>query len=120
MTENIVGKRYDFQVVCDKIDEKYFTFYTRAICKITKRTACINNLNGVLSELLIGHEAEKYDSYPQYYDSTWITLGEKAKRFAKIAKDFLVDSRFINYLENKLDDDRGKGEWENIVTENGK
>ncbi|MBA2123521.1 hypothetical protein B9J78_01030 [bacterium Unc6] len=99
MTENIVGKRYDFQVGCDKIDEKYFEFYIRAICKITKRTSCINNLNAVLSELHTEQKDENYDSDPEYLDSTWTILEEKAKKFTKIAENFLISSRFVTILK---------------------
>ncbi len=119
MTENIVGKRYDFQVVCDKIDEKHYEFYIRAICKATQKTSCITNQNVISSELLTEHQIENYDSYPEFHDSTWVVTGRRAKKFTKIAKDFLADSKFAIYLENKLDDDREEGEWENIITEDG-
>lgn len=43
----------------------------------------------------------------------------KTKKIIKIAENFFISSRFMTYLENKLDDDRKEGEWENIVMESG-
>ena len=49
MTILIHGRKYNFEIVSQngRID---FCFFIRAICKSTKRTSCINNLNTILSE----------------------------------------------------------------------
>jgi hypothetical protein len=112
------GGSYNFEVVSEDFGDEA-DFYIRAISKTTRRTSCINNLNAVLSELLSEHESENYDFYPEYYDSTWVVSKSKAKRFIRKAKKFLSDSKFVAYLENKLDEDREESEWENIITENG-
>ena len=112
------GERYNFEVVSEDFGDEV-DFRIRAICKTTRRTSSINNLNAVLSELLTEHESENYDSYPEFHDSTWLITKRKANRFIKIAKSFLEDTRFVSYLENRLDEDRYEGEWEKVVTENG-
>ena len=112
------GERYNFEVVSEDFGDE-IDFHIRVICKITRRTSCINNLNAVLSELLTEHESENYDTYPEFHDSTWVVSKSKAKRFIRKAKKFLSDSRFVAYLENKLDEDREESKWENIITENG-
>jgi hypothetical protein len=119
MKEIIVdGERYNFEVVSEDFGNEV-DFYIRAICKTTRRTSCINNLNAVLSQLLTEHEAENYDYYPELHDSTWLVTKRKATRFIKIAKTFLLCPRFVSYLENRLDEGRYEGEWANILTENG-
>ena len=35
------------------------------------------------------------------------------KEFNKNAKSFLTGENYLKYLENKLDEDRSHGEWEN-------
>jgi len=106
----IEGKLYDFEVVSHNRGG-LFCFYIRAICKFTKRTSCINNLNPVLSEFGIDQ------INPKYADSMWEVTEKEVKRFAKSAIGFLSDSGFLNYLEGKLDNDRREGEWENRLEE---
>jgi len=108
------GKRYNFKIVSEVFGDEV-EFYIRAICKFTKRTSCINNLNAVLSELIGDNETDN----PKYYDSSWTVTKKEAKKFMRIANNFLNCDRFMMYLEKKLDDDREEGEWENIVTERG-
>jgi len=110
MRRKIQGKQYDFEIVSHN-GRYLFCFYIRAICKFTKRTSCITNLNPVLSELGI-------DSInPKYADSMWEVTEKEAERFVKSAVGFLSDSAFLNYLEGKLDNDRRGGEWENRLEE---
>jgi|SRR3990167_8957764 len=108
------GERYNFEVVSED-GKKDVLFYIRAMCKTTKRTSCINNLNTVLSEF--GIEIEQVS--PRYEDSTWIITKEEADYFVKTAKEFLLAQSFMSYLERQVDKDRECGEWENIVTESG-
>jgi len=112
------GERYNFEVVSEDFGGEV-DFYIRAICKTTRRTSCINNLNAVLSELLTEYKSKNYNSYPEFHDSPWLVTKRKANGFIKIAKSFFADQRFVSYLENRLDEDRCEGEWENIVTESG-
>lgn len=113
------GMRYSFEVVLE--DYGYdVKFYIRATCKKTKRTSCINNLNPVLSELLTYFESDNYACYPEYRNTTWMIKKGKAKRFIKAATSFLSDSRYVSYLERKLDEDRFAGEYEKIITDDRK
>jgi hypothetical protein len=69
--------------------------------------ACINNLNAVLSELNVNV------NNPKFSDSTWVVTKDEVSYFEDVAKRFLSDPSFLDYLERKLDEDRLLGEWEN-------
>ncbi len=112
------GERYNFEVVSEDYEDEA-EFYIRAICKRTRRTSCINNLNAVLSGLLTERQIENYDDLPEFHDSTWFITKRKAANLTKKAKAYLSAPNSLSYLENELDDDRYEGEWENIIMENG-
>lgn len=101
------GTKYSFKVVSER-ERKNFAFFIRAICKITQRTSCINNLNAILFELGVDPNDEKFG------DSMWEVTKEEAKRFFNISKRILSDSSYLNYFERQLDTDREAGEWENV------
>ena len=103
----IERKQYNFEIVLSN-GEYMSCFYIRAICKSTRMTSCINNLNAVLSELGI----ENIKS--EYIDSLWEVTKEAGEKFSQITTELLSTSTFLNYLEEKLDEDRIEGEWENI------
>jgi len=110
----IEGQRYRFEIFSeDEAGEQEVEFYIRAICKSTKRTSCINNLNEILS-LLFDDEVEHYLDDKGYVDSSWVVPKNEAKKFTKIALKYLSNPSYINYLERKLDEDRDCGEWENV------
>ena len=102
------GRKYSFEIVTQNEENDCF-FYLRAICKYTKGTSCINNLNAILSEFNI-----EIDD-PNCWDSTWIVTNEKAHELEVKAKNFLSDYSFRDYIESRLDEDRMLGEWENIA-----
>jgi predicted small integral membrane protein len=103
----IDGTKYSFVVVSEG-EGNDFAFHIRAICKTTRRTSCINNLNTILSELGVNAYDDKFG------DSMWEVTKKEAKRFFKISKEFLSDFTYLNYLERQLDFDRVAGEWANI------
>ncbi len=112
------GERYNFEIVSEDLGDEV-EFYIRAICKATRRTSCINNLNAVSSQLLTERQIENYDDHPEFHGSTWFVTKRKAANLTKKAKAYLSDSNSLSYLENEIDDDRYEGEWENIIMENG-
>jgi hypothetical protein len=103
MIINIRGKKYNFKILVEKQ-----LFYIKAKHKLTRSTSCINNLNIILSELGIDVNDNRF------VNSFWIISQKGARKFAKIAKELLSDKSFRNYIEEKLDEDRKCGEWENI------
>jgi len=108
MIEQINGNRYNFELSFDET-QKEVLFIIRAICKSSGRYSSINNLNAVLT--WFGIETVS----PKYEDSTWIITRSEALKFFKGIKHFLGSSYFLSYLENKLDEDRVYGEWENVA-----
>ncbi len=107
MVINIQGEKYLFNIVSLK-ERQLGSFYIRATCKLTRRTSCINNLNPILSEFNIDSANQKF------VDSMWEVSITEASHFVNISKKIFSSKSFLNYLENKLDDDRDAGEWENI------
>jgi len=107
MVINIQGEKYLFNIVSLK-ERQLGSFYIRATCKLTKRTSCINNLNAILSEFDVDSANQRY------VDSMWEVSVSEASRLLNISKKILKSKSFLNYLENKLDDDRDASEWENI------
>jgi len=117
LLRKIEGHRYYFEIFSeDSVKNQEVEFYIRAICKSTKRTSCINNLNEILS-LLFDDDVEHYLDDLRYVDSFWVVSKSEAEKFTKIALKYLPNPSFLNYLENKLDKDRDYGEWENIYEE---
>lgn len=108
MTTLIRGKKYNFEIVLEN-GKNSTCFHIRAICKSTKRTSCINNLNAILSEFNVDIDARKYE------DSSWVLTNREAKNLAAKGKKLLFDSYFRDYIESCLDEDRALGEWENIA-----
>lgn len=108
MISFIQGKKYDFEIVSQNGRDD-FCFFIRAICKSTKRTSCINNLNTILSEFDV--EVDE----PKYQDSSWVVTKKEAYRLEAKCKQFLSASSFRDYIESRLDEDRTLGEWENIA-----
>jgi hypothetical protein len=109
MIIKIPGRKYNFEIV-SKNGGQNVCFYIKSICKSTKRTSCINNLNAILSELDVDH------TKPKFFDSMWVVSRKEASHFVNTAKSILADPIFLNYLEKRLDEGRFEGEWENIST----
>lgn len=104
------GDRYNFEVICKEVNKGHF-WTLRAICKKTNSCSGINNLNPILSEL--GIDEDKICG--RFEDSSrWDVSKQEMKNFNKITKTFLTDKNYLKYLENKLDEDRVQGEWENV------
>jgi len=108
MITTIQGMKYNFEIVSQNGGND-FCFFIRAMCKSTKRTSCINNLNTILSEF----DVEVDD--PKYQDSSWVVTKEEAYSLEARGKQFLSSSSFRDYIEGCLDEDRTLGEWENIA-----
>ncbi|PKP56311.1 MAG: hypothetical protein CVT88_01540 [Candidatus Altiarchaeales archaeon HGW-Altiarchaeales-1] len=106
MITNIQGEKYNFEIVAENE-----CFYIKAKHKDTGRFSCINNLNIVLSELC-GNMGNINDD--KFQDSQWIVSKHEIKNFEKTAKELLSDKSFRDYLEEKLNEDRECGEWENV------
>jgi hypothetical protein len=107
MLIKVKGKRYNFEILSQD-NEKDVCFYIRAVCRYTRRTSCINNLNAVLSAFNVNPLKEKYA------DSMWEIPKSEANRLFSIGRKILRDRIFLNYLEDKLDEDRLEGEWDNV------
>ena len=113
----IQGEKYSFDIVVENYSIDCY-FHVRAICRDSKRTSCINNLNSMLSLFSPDCYKSEDDYYAwlddsNYHDSSWVISKDEAKKLVKIAEKSLRDSSFLKYLENKLDEDRSEGEWEN-------
>ena len=104
MRKRIHGDKYDFRVVAKENE-----FFIQAIDKVSLRYSCINNLNAILSELV--HDQYNND---RFGDSWWEVSREEGEQFAKTSVESLSNDGFRHYIENKLDEDRTLGEWENI------
>jgi len=100
MEKTIISARYNFHIVSD--GERFFI---KATDKIFGRYSFINNLNVILSEL----EISQNDS--TYFDSCWVA--NESKHFYKKIVNFLSHKSSLDYLEDRLDEDRFYGEWEN-------
>lgn len=109
MIINIQGKKYFFDIVL-KNKAQLVSFYIRTTCKSTKKTSCINNLNQLLSEFNIDSDNRRFA------DSMWEVSRKEADHFINTAKKIFSSISFLNFLENKLDEDRVAGEWENILS----
>jgi hypothetical protein len=91
----------------------FWTF--RAINKRSKRYSGINNLNTVLSFLLSDEEYENGEESGRFEDTSgWDLEEEESNRFTETIKSILHDKESLLYLEDKLDEDRNYGEWENV------
>jgi hypothetical protein len=106
MITEISGTRYNFEIMVENTDA-YSDFSIRAICKNTRRFSSINNLNSMLSEFDISGDAPKFD------DSTWTLTEEETNHLEATARQLFSSPSFLEYLEDKLDEDRMAGEWAN-------
>lgn len=102
MEKVIGGRKYDFYIVGTGR-----RFFIKAVCKTSGRYSCINNPNAIISELKITQNDFKY------YDSMWTT--KNAYNFYRKIVSFLSDKFSLEYVEDKLDEDRLYGEWENKI-----
>ena len=102
MKTKINGQNYNFCIVADRNK-----FYIEAVHTGSLRFSFINNLNVILSEFDVGMDDEKIS------ESQWIISEIKNKLFSEKAIKFLSDKICRNYLEEKLEEDRKYGEWEN-------
>ena len=107
----IIGNKYNFKIIYEEFNENECYWTLKAICKETNFYSGINNLNTILSELGIdgGTICRKFED-----SSVWEVSKLEMKKFNKIAKSFLTSEKYLKYLENKLDEDRVQGEWENV------
>jgi hypothetical protein len=111
MTEIINGRKCCFELGSDKPGIGC-VFFIRAICKSSKRSSFINNLNAILSEFEIDIDD------PKMADSTWAVTYQEAQSLEVVAREFLESNSFLDYLEIQLDEDRMLSEWENIYNSN--
>ena len=106
MLIQVKGKRYNFEILSQD-NEKDVCFYIRAICRNTRKTSCITNLNAMLSAFNVSPLKEKYA------DSMWVVSKREADRLFSISRSLLRNNNYLNFLEGKLDEDRLESEWEN-------
>ncbi len=105
------GNKYNFEMIYKEFNKNKCSWTLKAICKKTNCYSGINNLNPVLSELGISEDT----TYGRFEDSSrWEVSKQEMKEFNKNAKSFLTSKKYLKYLENKLDEDRSQGEWENV------
>lgn len=104
----VKSEKYRFSVIRESTGEADL-FSIRATDPLTGRYSSINNLNTILAELDVDPWDEKF------VDSVWVLDYSEAAEFEKIAVNLLTDKTFMEYLERRLDEDRGYGEWENII-----
>ena len=107
MTIVIEGEKYNFNVVLHREGGNYH-YFLNATSKFTGRTSCINNLNAVLSEFGVDMDDPKVTGSP------WLIAREEVQYYIDTATQFLFDRVFLDYLEERLDEDRMLGEWENF------
>jgi hypothetical protein len=105
---NIDGKRYRFEIAITN-HRKLCGFSITAIDKKSLRYSSINNLNAILSLFGIEHIS------PRYEDSKWPLHRSEAERHSRVMADALGNEDYLLYLEEKLDEDRFHGEWENRI-----
>jgi hypothetical protein len=110
MITEISGSRYNFEIRTETIGT-YADFSIKAICKNTCRFSSINNLNSMLSEFDISGDDPKFD------DSTWTLTEEETIHLEVTARQLFSSPSFLDYLEDKLDEDRRAGEWENRLSD---
>lgn len=105
------GNKYNFKIIYKEFNKNECSWTLKAICKETNCYSGVNNLNPVLSELGIdeGTICGRFED-----SSIWEVSKQEMKEFNKIAKSFLTSKKYLKYLENKLDEDRRQGEWENV------
>lgn len=102
----INGSRYDFQIIIE-LGKQNCCISIKAIDKKRKLYSSINNLNAILALLKIDTNAI------EYIDSSWNLSNKEIMKHSRRIIDALKDRNYICYLENKLDEDRACGEWEN-------
>ncbi len=105
------GNKYNFEIIYKEFNKNGCSWTLKAICKKMNCYSGINNLNSVLSELGVNEDA----GCGKFEDSFWWEVSKREmKKFNRIAKSFLTNEKYLKYLENKLDEDRIQGEWENV------
>ena len=107
LINKINGSKYSFEIFTEA-KRQDCRFFIKAKSKATGRFSFINNLNVVLSELNVDIND------PKFYNSMWVVAKDEANYFEDVAKRFLSEPSFLDYLERKLDEDRMLSEWENI------
>jgi len=103
MKKIIKSKIYNFEIIA-----KNGYFAVKAKHKPTGRFSYINNLNTILAELGINITDNKHQ------DSSWFLSKKEVRKLRELSEELLSDKSFRNYIEQKLDEDRKYGEWENI------
>jgi hypothetical protein len=98
VVERLKGLRYDFEIEYAPVGNE-FAFEIIAIHRETGRYSCINHLNTILSWF----EVDEDD--PLLNEDEWV--------IPKMMIESLSDSYTVGYLEDRLDEDRGFGEWAN-------
>lgn len=109
MKKVINGKKYLFVIYLYKCRNDY-CFYIEAVHKQRLVHSFINNLNCILSEFGIEGDDKRAP------ESQWDSSKKEAIKFFKMAKDFLSDKWFRDYIEKQLNLDRKLGEWNPIST----
>jgi len=105
------GNKYNFEIIYKGFNKNECSWTLKAVCKETNCYSGITNLNPVLSELGISG-----DIICRRFEGSfgWEVSKQEMEKFNKIAKSFLTSEKYLRYLENKLDEDRSHGEWENV------
>lgn len=100
------GYKYSFEVEAEPYKDKFF-FSIIAIHKASGKFSCINTLNQILSEFSFN------GNDPRASESDWLISKQEVNVFLHNVKELFLDKNSIRFLEDKLDEDRECGEWEN-------
>ena len=103
MKRMVKGKNYSFSIVADGVQ-----FYIEALHLASSRFSFINNLNVILSVFNINSDDEKVS------ESQWLVSKQQSRLFFKKAIELLSNKGSRDFVEQKLDEDRLCGEWENF------
>ena len=99
-------------IVRSELFSKDGYFEVKAVDKLTRRYSFVNNMNGLIGELVKDDDIF-YDT--MFGETTWDgTVGQVREWFTQ-AKDLFSDSSYLAYFEKFLDDDRLAGEWGNQI-----
>ncbi len=105
-TQKISGNEYAYSIAILK-EEKNYCFQILSQHKKSKRTSRITNLNFILSDIV-----SEIMNYEDVNDSWIDTNKKKAEKLFETATECFKNQKWIEQLEEALDEDRMCGEWE--------
>ncbi len=106
MKRNYSGRKYSFEVEFEPHRSR-FLFTITAIHKKSRRYSVINTLNPILSEFGIETDNVRQEQ------SEWELTKKEVQTFRERASAIFTCKDYLRLLDQKLDEDRECGEWEN-------